>query len=51
MIFFFCECKYSNVISYIEDRTPYLCATYIPTAGLKLHAPETKLFSWFKIGI
>ena len=51
MIDLFYECEDSNVASYADDTTPYLCATDIPSVVLELQASATKLFRWFKNNI
>ena len=48
MIDLFYECEDSNVASYDDDTTPYLCVTDIPSVVLELQASTTKLFRWFK---
>ena len=44
----FYECENSNVASYADDKTPYSCATDIPSLSFEVHASATKLFRWFK---
>ena len=34
--------------SYVDDTTPYSCATDIPSVAMELQACATKLFRWFK---
>ena len=48
MIDLFYECEDSIVASYVDETTPYSCATDIPSVALELQASATKLFSWFK---
>ena len=47
MINLFSECEDSNVASYADGTTQYLCATDIPSLPLEVQAPATKLFRWF----
>ena len=48
MIDLFYECEDSNVASYADDTTLYLCATDISSVAVELQASPTKLFRWFK---
>ena len=45
MIDLFYECEDSIVASYVDETTPYSCATDIPSVALELQASATKLFS------
>ena len=48
MIDLFYECKDFNVASYADYKTPYSCATGIPSIAAELQASATKLLHWFK---
>ena len=43
MIDLFYECEDSNVESYTDDTTPYICATDIPSISVELQASASKL--------
>ena len=48
MIDLFYECEDSNVARYVDDTTPYSCATDIPSVALEFQVSATKFFRWFK---